>query len=167
MRTMPRPPSRKNPVPKTDPEPAPAVEIEIASGLWRAAEPAIERLALGAVALALEGEARALSLRLADDAEVRRLNAQFRGRDKATNVLSFPAPPAFPADLGDVVLAFETVAREAVEQEKTLADHARHLIVHGILHLRGRDHENEQEAAAMEDEERAILARLGIADPYA
>lgn len=150
----------------TNPD-SPPIDIEIASGAWRKAEPAIGRLAREAAAVTLERERRMLSLCLADDDAVRRLNAQFRGKDKPTNVLSFPAPPGFGSELGDVVLAFETVAREAAEQGKPFADHARHLIVHGILHLLGMDHEDGREAEAMEAKERAILARLGIPDPYA
>lgn len=116
-----------------------------------------------------------VSLLFTDDAEQRVLNRQWRGKDKSTNVLSFPnmdddawqAAPDRPQLLGDVVLARETVTREAAEQGKTLAHHALHLIVHGTLHLLGYDHEGAAEAAEMEDLERAILARLGIADPYA
>jgi probable rRNA maturation factor len=116
-----------------------------------------------------------VSLLLTDDAEQRVLNRQWRGKDKPTNVLSFPnmdddtwqAAPGRPQLLGDVVLARETVTREAAEQGKPFAHHALHLVVHGTLHLLGYDHEGAAEAAEMEGLERAILARLGIADPYA
>lgn len=116
-----------------------------------------------------------VSLVFTDDAEQRGLNRAWRETDKPTNVLSFPnmdddawqTAPGRPHLLGDVVLARETVTREAAEQGKALADHALHLIVHGTLHLLGYDHEEAAEAAAMEDLERAILADLGIADPYA
>ena len=112
-----------------------------------------------------------LSVKLSDDAEVQRLNAAYRGKDKPTNVLSFPAPDmpvpeAEATPLGDIALACETVSREAAEQGKSLADHTTHLIVHGTLHLLGYDHETDGEAEEMESEERKILARLGIADPY-
>jgi probable rRNA maturation factor len=106
---------------------------------------------------------------LTGDAEQRRLNRDFRGKDAPTNVLSFPigdAAPDGPVMLGDVVLAFETVAREAGEQGKPLADHMRHLVVHGVLHLLGFDHETEGEAEIMEAREKEILAGLGVPDPY-
>ena len=101
---------------------------------------------------------------------MRALNARWRGLDKPTNVLSFPA--AAPERLGetpvlgDVVVAFETMAREADDEGKALADHFRHLVVHGFLHLLGFDHRSDAEAEAMEALERRILARLGVADPY-
>jgi probable rRNA maturation factor len=104
-----------------------------------------------------------LCLVLADDALQRRLNRDFRGRDKSTNVLSFEGAPA---TLGDVVLALETVAAEAESQGKSLADHVAHLVVHGVLHLMGYDHQTAAAARQMERLEIAILAGLGIADPY-
>jgi probable rRNA maturation factor len=110
---------------------------------------------------------------LADDAAQQALNRTWRGKDSSTNVLAFPAadpsvpvPPGAPLLLGDVVLAFETVRREAVEQQKPLADHLRHLVVHGVLHLLGYDHEEAADAAAMEAREKAILAELGVPNPY-
>jgi probable rRNA maturation factor len=106
----------------------------------------------------------------ADDAHIRVLNRQYRGKNKPTNVLSFPAPPAKPKSfgpqLGDMVFAAETIVAEAKRDGITLADHLAHLVVHGFLHLLGYDHEIEQEAVAMEALETAILGRLGIADPY-
>ena len=112
-----------------------------------------------------------LGILLTDDSEQRRLNRDFRGKDAPTNVLSFPAhdgnaAPGVPLLLGDVVLAYETVAREAAERGWPLGDRLRHLVVHGTLHLLGWDHENETEAAAMELLETAILAKLGVSDPY-
>jgi len=104
-----------------------------------------------------------LSIVLADDAFVRELNKSFRGKDKPTNVLSFPNDEE---PLGDVILAYDTVAREAEEQKKSFKHHAAHLIVHGILHLQGHDHEEEEAAEKMERKEARILRGLGIADPY-
>lgn len=100
-----------------------------------------------------------------DDAELQGLNRQFRGQDKSTNVLAFPAPAGFGA-LGDVALALETVRSEAAAQGKTLSAHASHLIAHGFLHLLGYDHETEEEAEIMEARERAVLEHLGLPDPY-
>ena len=98
---------------------------------------------------------------------VRDLNARFRDKDKPTNVLSFPAPESAAPHLGDVVLAYGVCAAEAEAQGKTLSDHLSHLVVHGVLHLLGRDHEDDAEAEEMEAEEREILAGIGVADPYA
>ena len=105
---------------------------------------------------------------LTDDAEMRVLNRTWRGKDTPTNVLSFPADEDIsePGFLGDVVLAFETVRAEAREQAISLADHAAHLVVHGVLHLIGFDHADHTAAERMEDLERKALASLGIADPY-
>ena len=111
-----------------------------------------------------------LSLRLVDADEGQALNRDYRGKDYATNVLSFPAelPPGLKLPLlGDLVLCAPVVAREAAEQGKPLAAHYAHLTVHGVLHLLGYDHMAEAEAERMEAEERRILAGLGIADPYA
>ena len=106
-----------------------------------------------------------------DDAAMREINNEWRGLDKPTNVLSFPAAPqpvpkGEVAHLGDLVLAWETVSTEATTQGKSTRDHISHLIVHGLLHLQGFDHEIESEAEAMEARETEILAGLGIADPY-
>jgi probable rRNA maturation factor len=141
-------------------------------------EPAWERLegyealALRAVNAAFTGKPCTVTVLFSSDAEIQELNRQFRGKDKATNVLSFPAslmpvPPGEMAHLGDIVLAYETVAAEALAANTPLADHVTHLIVHGTLHLLGHDHEDEDEAEHMEQKERDILATLGIADPYA
>lgn len=132
----------------------------------RLAEAANAAYALSAVP---QDEAE-VSLLLADDAEIRRLNASWRGRDSATNVLSFPLdqPPAGDETrhLGDIVLAFETVSREAMDKNIPLAQHAAHLVVHGLLHLLGYDHEITKDAEEMEHLEVKILARLGMPDPY-
>jgi probable rRNA maturation factor len=108
-----------------------------------------------------------VSVLLADDAALATLNRDWRGKDQPTNVLSFPAPENEAGLLGDIALAFETIKREAAEQGKSFEAHAMHLIIHGFLHLLGYDHEEESEALAMETRERAILAALEIADPYA
>jgi probable rRNA maturation factor len=111
-----------------------------------------------------------LSIVLTDDAEQQQLNAQWRGIDKPTNVLSFPQiEPGGPVTglLGDIVLARETLEREAAEQSVSFDDHFTHLVVHGFLHILGYDHLAEDEALVMEGLETQILASLGIADPYA
>ena len=113
---------------------------------------------------------RELNILIVDAATGRRYNNEFRGRDYATNVLSFPYEPA-PGEpvglLGDLVICAPVVAREALEQGKSTRDHFAHLTIHGVLHLLGHDHENDSDAEKMEALERTILASLGIADPYA
>jgi probable rRNA maturation factor len=114
-------------------------------------------------------KATEVSIRIVDADEGRALNLQYRGRDYATNVLSFPAdlPPGLNLPLiGDLVICAPVVAREAAEQGKRLADHWAHLTIHGTLHLLGYDHIEEAEAEAMEGLETRVLAGLGIADPY-
>jgi probable rRNA maturation factor len=113
-----------------------------------------------------------VSVTLSDDEDVRALNAEWRGKDKPTNILSFPMASLQPGDppgpmLGDLILARQTLAREAEGEGKSADDHFRHLLVHGVLHLLGHDHESDEDADAMEALEIAILAGLGIADPYA
>jgi probable rRNA maturation factor len=152
------------------------IDIRIASSAWRAALPntaaAVRRAAVAALKAELPAKARTgLSILLTDDAEMRKLNAGWRAKDKPTNVLSFPAenavdPARPPAYLGDVALGLATCKREAREQKKTLADHVAHLTVHGVLHLIGYDHMDDDQAEAMEPRETQILAGLGIADPY-
>jgi probable rRNA maturation factor len=152
------------------------LDISVPSGLWRGL-PRARALARETIAAAIAeaGLARegggALSLCLADDAWLRALNLRWRGVDKPTNVLSFPsAAPgrlAESAALGDIALAYETLAREANELGVPLADHYRHLVAHGFLHLIGYDHETDAEAERMEALEIRIMARLGAADPYA
>jgi probable rRNA maturation factor len=156
-------------------KPAPQIAVIVKASAWerlpRAA--ALARRAAGAAlaAAAPRQGAAELSIVLADNRAVRRLNRDWRGKDKPTNVLSFPAdggprPAAAPRLLGDVIIALGVTAAEADEQGKTLAAHFTHLVVHGVLHLVGHDHERESEAARMEALEIRILRGLGIADPY-
>ena len=109
-----------------------------------------------------------ITIVLTDDSEMRTLNREWRDKDAPTNVLSFPAgeAPGEPGALGDVVIAYETAAKEATDESLTLPDHISHLVVHGVLHLLGYDHMRDDEAERMEDLERRGLASLGIADPY-
>jgi len=161
--------------PEPDPS-GPSLDIRIQSRKWREIgdlRPRILAAVDAALALApvkpLTGAE--LSLLLTDDKRIRIVNHDWRGFDKATNVLSFPAVPpekiASSPVIGDIVIAFETVAREAEAEEKSFGDHLSHLVVHGLLHLLGEDHETEAEAQRMEALETAALSRLGIADPYA
>ncbi|MEE2849277.1 MAG: rRNA maturation RNase YbeY [Pseudomonadota bacterium] len=142
------------------------IEIEIEAEAWTAALPDTEAVVERAAQAALGAVKGDIVVLLTDDAAMRELNGRFRDKDKPTNVLSFPAPEnAFP-HLGDIVLAYGVCATEAEAQGKTLADHLSHLVVHGVLHLLGRDHEDDTEAEEMEAEEREILAQIGVADPY-
>jgi probable rRNA maturation factor len=151
------------------------VDIAAGSPSWADSLPRAEALARRAAetvwARAGGGDVEVeISIVLGDDALLRTLNGRYRGKDNATNVLSFPADdetPGQPRMLGDVVLAFDTIARESREQDKQIKDHFQHLCVHGILHLLGHDHRSEAEAAAMEALEVAILASLGVDNPYA
>lgn len=152
------------------------IDIAIEAGAWPA-EDELSALAAPTVdAVLVELDLKAantaeLSLLFTDDAQIAELNRGWRGKDKATNVLSFPAFEIAPGDplpamLGDIVLAFETISSEAVLEEKPFEHHLRHLIVHGMLHLLGYDHETDEEAEEMEALERRILAGLAIPDPY-
>jgi probable rRNA maturation factor len=146
------------------------IDVEIEDAAWTAALPDAEARVRAAALATLESEGAAdegVALLLTSDLAVQALNARFRGQDKPTNVLAFPAPPNAERFLGDVALAFETCAREAAEQGKPLGHHLQHLVAHGVLHLLGYDHMTEAEASEMEGLERAVLAGLGIADPYA
>ena len=151
------------------------VDIFVEAGDWPA-EAELTRLVDHAVAATFAetgaSGASELSIVFSDDAHIQTLNAEWRGKDKPTNVLSFPAfsfakGHPLPPMLGDIVLAAETVAREAALEEKPLANHITHLVIHGLLHLLGHDHETDAEAEEMEAIERAALARLAIPDPYA
>ncbi len=142
------------------------VDVEIEAEAWTQALPDAEALAREAAFAGLGTEAGALVILLTDDESLRELNHRFRGKEAATNVLSFPAPPNPGGHLGDIALAFGTCDREARAQAKPLADHLRHLVIHGVLHLLGHDHQGEDEALVMEALETQHLADLGIADPY-
>lgn len=154
----------------------PEVDIEA----WDAIAPAALATACAEALVTIDPpglRAGAACVVFADDEAVRALNRDFRAKDAPTNVLSFPADTSFPGSemetdadgprLGDVILGYETCAREAAERGISLADHAAHLVLHGVLHLLGYDHTTEAEAERMEAIERAALQRLGIADPYA
>jgi probable rRNA maturation factor len=163
-----------------------AAEVDIAVRIldpaWRRSWPTAVAGARGAARMTLDqsrprsdgGRAAELTIVLTDDGEVQALNRRYRGIDKPTNVLSFGdaanrrrRPAGQPVIIGDIVLAHETVVTEAAAQGKSIADHALHLVIHGVLHLLGHDHKSAREAEVMEGIEIALLARLGIADPYA
>ncbi|HXV00228.1 MAG TPA: rRNA maturation RNase YbeY [Caulobacteraceae bacterium] len=141
------------------------IEVEIAEGAWTAALADAAGLARAAALAALAGAEGEVAILLTSDEALRGLNARFLNKDRPTNVLAFP--DASPGRLGDVALAFGICEREAAEQAKPLADHLRHLVVHGVLHLLGYDHEGDDEAARMEAVERELLAAMNVPDPYA
>jgi probable rRNA maturation factor len=153
---------------------APSVDILVESPLWEG-EPehkAILRKAIAAAAArAASSKPAELAIVLTDDSAIRALNRKWRGRDEPTNVLSFPAGSARAvtdqaAHLGDIVIAYETSAREASGERKSFAQHLAHLAVHGYLHLLGFDHATEDQAVVMERLEAEILSHLGVANPY-
>ena len=158
---------------------APISEVLVVAECWQI-EPDAETIIQRAIAAAAElvaadvGETE-LAVMLTDDDGIRTLNRNWRGIDKPTNVLSFPAlqptgprgPGDAPRMLGDIAIAYETTRREAEEERKPFDHHLSHLAVHGFLHLVGYDHEKDQEAETMEELEREILSQLGIPDPYA
>ncbi len=157
----------------------PDTDVMTVATCWDA-EPeaeAVIRRAIDAAAAAVEADVASaeLAVMLTDDDGIRALNREWRGLDKPTNVLSFPAlrpegarrPDDPPLMLGDIAIAYETTRREADDEGKPFADHLSHLAVHGFLHLVGYDHETDAEAEVMENLERRILQRLGIGDPYA
>lgn len=150
-------------------EPVLRCAVVVLDDAWTKTLPGAERLVRRAARAAVAGTrrtgARSLTVALADNKAVRALNARHAKKDKPTNVLSYPSGER--AFLGDVVLARQTVWREAREQKKSVADHVTHLVVHGTLHLLGHDHETgDADAERMEALERRILKRLRIADPY-
>jgi len=154
-----------------------SIDIAVEAGDWAEVVADYEALCHRALIAAIEAAVKLdgpveVSVLLSDDAAIQVLNRDWRGKDKPTNVLSFPASDndgpvtGAPELLGDIAVAFETTAREAVEQDKSLADHFSHLLVHGMLHLLGFDHETDADADEMEPLEIEILAGLGIASPY-
>ena len=152
-----------------------SIEVEIQFTVEGQALPPASafRIWAGAALADMDRDAE-LVIRITDEAESRQLNREYRDKDKPTNVLSFPfeEPEGVPAEeignqLGDLVICAPVVEREAVEQNKTPAAHWAHMVVHGVLHLRGFDHENEADAQVMEDKEREVLDGLGFSDPYA
>jgi probable rRNA maturation factor len=147
------------------------IDVIVVSKRWRAdakrVRAILRRAVRKAAATARSTKAAELAIVLTDDSRIRLLNRQWRGIDAATNVLSFPTRNGRDKrHLGDIVLAFETIAREARAERKPFAHHLAHLAVHGLLHLIGYDHENDQDAARMERAERQSLKALGIPDPY-
>lgn len=157
----------------------PVTEVLIVAECWAAAadaEAIVHRaIAAAAAFVAADTGGAEIAVMLTDDAGIRTLNKNWRGQDKPTNVLSFPAlqptgkpsPDDAPRMLGDIAIAYETTRREADDEQKPFDRHLSHLAVHGFLHLVGYDHEKDADADAMENLERAILAELGIPDPYA
>ena len=151
---------------------APSIEVLVESPLWNK-EPAAEKTihaAIAEAAAALGKPAGEIAVLLTDDETIRALNRDWRGIDQATNVLSFPSaapnPQAGPPMLGDIVIAYQTLARESTDEGRAFLHHLSHLTVHGFLHLMGYDHQNDSEADAMERLESTILARLDVPDPY-
>jgi probable rRNA maturation factor len=162
---------------------APAIDILVESPLWKAqrsVKAMLERAIRETAAMAATSGGE-LAIVLTDDSAIRALNRDWRGKDQPTNVLSFPAQAAFhprqpagrtaaprgrPRLLGDIVIAYETVAREALAEHRPFRHHLAHLAVHGFLHLLGHDHATEAEAEAMEALEIAVLARLDVPNPY-
>jgi probable rRNA maturation factor len=143
-----------------------AIAIRIEDRLWRDDKSALQLLRKAArrALEAAPAPARDVTILLADDAALEALNSRFRGKRKTTNVLSFPSEEA--GYLGDIAIAYGTVAREAEAQGKSFAAHAAHLAVHGVLHLMAYDHEKEADALVMEALETEILAGLGLRNPY-
>ena len=149
------------------------VDIVLEDARWA---PHLDRLAPGAVAATLrdaglDAQAHEVAILGCDDARIAALNADFRGKPAPTDVLSWPASDLAPGDppeaeMGDVAIAYDTVARAAADQGKPFDDHVAHLLVHATLHLLGHDHLTDAEAEAMETAERRILAGLGVPDPY-
>ena len=163
--------------PARQPRAAPAIDIVVESPLWKAQRGvrAVLQRAIGEAAAMAATSGGELAIVLTDDSAIRALNRDWRGKDQPTNVLSFPAPapartlPGQPGKvrlIGDIVIAYETVEREARAEQRPFRHHLAHLAVHGFLHLVGHDHVVEAEADAMEALEIAVLARLGVPNPY-
>ena len=144
------------------------VEVEVEDEAWLEALPEVEALVSRAVRAALDGEGEgAVTVLLADDEAIAELNARFRGRHSATNVLSFPAAQTAAPHLGDIALALGVCSAEAVAQSKPLAHHLQHLVAHGALHLVGFDHQSDDEAEVMEALERKYLAPVSKVNVHA
>jgi probable rRNA maturation factor len=146
------------------------IDVRVESGLWKRKDDikSAARRAVTKAADVLSTPSSELAIVLTDDSAIRLLNRDWRGVDAPTNVLSFPAARAggVPPFIGDIVLAYETIAAEAKAERKPFPHHIAHLAVHGFLHLLGYDHVRKKDAEAMEEIERDILQRLGIPDPY-
>ncbi len=153
------------------------VTVSVEDPAWEAVPLQLEALALRAIDTVARHEffdeiEREVAILFCSDAEMTRINAKWRGKDASTNVLSFPAPaghpevPGDPCFLGDIAVAFGVCRAEAEAQGKSLEDHVTHLLIHAMYHLLGYDHENGEEAVAMEAREIAALAELGIGNPY-
>ena len=150
---------------------APAIDVLADSPLWEREPNAVQTVerAIAAAAAEISAPPGEVAVMLTDDETIRTLNRDWRKIDKPTNVLSFPAtraPGAAAALHGDIVIAYETLAREASEEGKPFTHHLAHLAVHGFLHLMGYDHQNDSDADAMERLESAILKRLDVPNPY-
>ena len=167
---MSKAPTRKRPRTKNPPQ----IDVIVRSVRWRkrpTAKTIVKKAVLAAV-IAASTRPIELAIVLSDDSAIRALNRNWRGKNAPTNVLSFPAATpgkarsAFPY-VGDIVIAYQTTAREAVAEGKPFNHHLTHLAIHGLLHLLGYDHENDRDAQKMERLERKILKRLAIPDPYA
>jgi probable rRNA maturation factor len=149
---------------------APEIDIQVQSALWQA-EPAAEktvREAVAAAATLLSTSDGEVSIVLTDDSAIRALNRDWRGIDKPTNVLSFPAARAdsAPSMLGDIVVAYETLKRECEDEDREFLHHLAHLTVHGFLHLLGFDHQTDAQAEKMEGLESRIMTLMKLPDPY-
>ncbi len=140
-----------------------AVDVVTKNKKWVGKEKLVERLAKKLISL-VKSDAQELAISLVSDRQIKKINLQFRDKNKPTNVLSFPAFDR--VFLGDIVIAYETLEREAKEQKKKFNDHLTHLILHSILHLLGHDHEEEKMAQKMEKLEIKILKQLDIENPY-
>lgn len=146
----------------------PTLEISFDEPAWRnhrAISGRIRKAVESALRHAARGSPRSLTILLSNDRYLRELNGVYRGKDKPTNVLSFPSAQE-SGYLGDIAIAYGVVEREAAESGKLFTDHAAHLVVHGVLHLLGYDHETARDATSMEALEIEILAKMGIANPY-
>lgn len=154
-------------VAKQTTKPQVAISILTHDARWKGLAPTVKRAAEAALAQQ-KVKKSAVTILLAEDAEVQALNLDYRGKNKPTNVLSFPNGEVEEGvrQLGDIILSYDTLAAEAAAQCKLLKHHLAHLTIHGVLHLLGYDHEAEAEANRMEAIEIALLARMGIANPY-